>query len=126
MAVLDLPGLPSEIYIDIKYHMATIFLILYQNMLPMLRYFKGYADLLHIFCIGILPQSVTIIFFKRYDLFNIFGNLDSNLVVTFPKSYFQYINYAVSLIKSIQYPPQKGWFILPAKTCYILLHLNKV
>ena len=126
MAILDPPGLPSEIHLDIKYQMDTSFLIFYRNMLPILQYFKGYTDLVHIFFIGILPQSVSIISVKRYSFFNIVVNLDSKLVVTFPNSAIHQRNNAISLLNSIRNPPWKGWLIFQAKRCYILRHLNRV
>ena len=126
MDVLDLPGLPSEIHIEIKYHMATSFIISYRNMLPILQCFKGYTNLVHLFCIGILTQSLSIIFVKIYGFFNIVENLYSKLMVTFPNSAILQINDTISLFKSKWYPPQKGWFICQAKSCHILPHLNRV
>ena len=125
MAVLDPSGLPSETHIDIKYHMATSFLISYRNMPPILQYFKGYTYLVHLFCIGILPQSLSIIFVKRYGFFYIVGNLNSKLVVTFPNSGIHQINDAISILKSIRHQPRKGWFIRQGKSCCILRQLNR-
>ena len=119
-------GLPSEIHLDIKYQMATSFLIFYRNMLPILQYFKGYTDLVHLFCIGILPQSVSIIFVKRYGFFNIVGNLDSKLVVTLQNLAIYQINDAIHILKSIHQSPRKCWFIRQAKSSCILCHLNRV
>ena len=77
-------------------------------MLPILQYFKGYTELVNIFCIVILPQSVSIIFVKRYGLFNIVGNLDSKIMVTFPNSAIHQRNDVISILKSKRHPPRKG------------------
>ena len=119
-------GLLSKNHLDIKYHMAPSFFISYRNMLPILQYFEGYTDLVHIFCLCIPTQSVSIIFVRRYGFFNIVGNMDSKLVVTFPNSAIHQRNGAISLLKSIRHPPQKSWFILQAKSCCIIRHLNRV
>ena len=119
MAVLDPSDLPSEIYLDIKYQTTTSFLISFWNMLPILQYFKGYNYLVHLFCIGILPQSVSIIFVKIYGFFNVVGNMYSKIVVTFPNSSIHQRNNAIYLLKSIRQPPQKLWFIIQSKSCCI-------
>ena len=126
MATLDPPGLPSGIHRVIKYQMAASILITYQNMFPILQYFKGHTYLVHLFYIGILPQSVSILFVNMYGLFNIIGNMYFKLVVMFPRSTIYQINDNISLLKIIWHPAWKGLFIRQAKSYHILCHLNKV
>ena len=119
MSVIDPPGLPSEINLGIKYQMDICFLIYYRNMIPILQYFKGYTDLVNLFFIGILPQSVSIIFVKRYGLFNIVGNMDSKLMVSFPNSAIHQRSDGISLLKSTPPPTTKSLVHSPSQE---LLH----
>ena len=115
MAVIDSPGLPNEIHIGIKYQMATCFLISYRNMIPILQYFKGYTDLVNLFFIGILPKSVSILFVKIYGFFNIVGNMDSKLMVSFPNLAIHRRSDVISLLRSIPPPTTKSPVHLPSQ-----------
>ena len=98
MAIFDPPSLPSKIHFNGPYYVATSFLISHRDMFIITQYFESYADLKHLFLIGILPNGVSILLVRFYSILYISWDLDTKLVVLFDDPVIDRCNDTISYL----------------------------
>ena len=81
MAIFDPPSLPSKVHLDQPYNATAIFLVSNRDVFIITQYLEGYTNLEHLLLIGILSESISIIFVKLQRFLDFLWNLDTKLVI---------------------------------------------